>query len=640
MINKFKKFATGLIVTSLLATTLVRCGQKVEEVETTEKYHFTAGEYTAVADGKNGPVEVTVTFDEHSIISVQVGEHSETEGIADAAIERVPQQIVDGQTLAIDGVSGASLIVNAILAGVEDCVAQAGGDVEALKIAGETVETTVEEIEKTVDIVIVGAGAAGLTAGISASELGAEVLIIEKGISSAVSNGANAGGPIAVGTKAQAAEGEDLTMETLFTHMSEFAQSTVNASLLRKALEVSGETVDMLDELGLTVTLRQDAYGVGFRARHKIAEKGIDRTAALEEEIRKNGGELMFETTGENVLVDNNGVVVGLKATKSDGTKVTINAKAVLLATGGYLGSKEKITEKFGEITVNPLGNTLSTGDGINMALEVGGVEDKNFGIVANEFSASNEKAGIWSKDSNQNLRFGIYGGLLVNSEGNRFFNEQIMADEPLSAAEATLREGKYYAIMDEAYYTSVETVGIFETLGSPESWVAGVRNLAEDAPAGAHVKVLTEARAQLDEAIEQGWAYKADTIEELAAYFGLDNLAETVATYNEMAAALQDTEFYKDSAFLTPITEGPFYVFEYEPSAWCTIGGVKVDDSLRVVNSANEPIAGLYAAGMDAGSLFTAPYYDNEGSAFGLSLASGTLAGREIVDYLNTLNK
>lgn len=638
MINQFKKLTAMLLMMVVLTVTLIGCAQKAEE-ETGEQLNFKAGQYTALADGKNGPVEVIVTFDDHSIVSVEVGEHSETEGIADAAIERVPQQIIKGQTLAVDGVSGASLIVNAILAGVEDCVAQAGGDVEALKVATESSsETAAKEIEKTVDVVIVGAGAAGLTAGISASELGADVLIIEKGVSSAVSNGANAGGPIAVGTKAQAAESEDLTMETLYTHMSAFAQSTINDALLRKALEVSGETVDMLDELGLTVTLRQDAYGVGFRARHKIAEKGIDRTGVLEEEVRKNGGEFMFETTGEKVLVDSNGNVVGLEATQSDGTKVKINAKAVLLATGGYLGSKEKITEKFGDITVNPLGNTLSTGDGINMALEVGGVEDKNFGIVANEFSASNEKAGIWSKDSNQNLRFGIYGGLLVNSEGNRFFNEQIMADEPLSAAEATLREGKYYAVLDEAYYTSVETVGIFETLGSPERWVAGVRNLSADAPAGAHVKVLTEARAQLDEAIEQGWAYKADTIEELAEYFGLDNLVETVKTYNEMAAAGKDTQFYKDSVFLTPITEGPFYVFEYEPSAWCTIGGVKVDDSLRVVNSSNQPINGLYAAGMDAGSLFTAPYYDNEGSAFGLSLASGTLAGREIVEYLNTL--
>lgn len=638
MINQFKKLTAMLLMMVVLTVTLIGCAQKAEE-ETGEQLNFKAGQYTALADGKNGPVEVIVTFDDHSIVSVEVGEHSETEGIADAAIERVPQQIIKGQTLAVDGVSGASLIVNAILAGVEDCVAQAGGDVEALKVATESSsETAAKEIEKTVDVVIVGAGAAGLTAGISASELGADVLIIEKGVSSAVSNGANAGGPIAVGTKAQAAESEDLTMETLYTHMSAFAQSTINDALLRKALEVSGETVDMLDELGLTVTLRQDAYGVGFRARHKIAEKGIDRTGVLEEEVRKNGGEFMFETTGEKVLVDSSGNVVGLEATQSDGTKVKINAKAVLLATGGYLGSKEKITEKFGDIKVNPLGNTLSTGDGINMALEVGGVEDKNFGIVANEFSASNEKAGIWSKDSNQNLRFGIYGGLLVNSEGNRFFNEQIMADEPLSAAEATLREGKYYAVLDEAYYTSVETVGIFETLGSPERWVAGVRNLSADAPAGAHVKVLTEARAQLDEAIEQGWAYKADTIEELAEYFGLDNLVETVKTYNEMAAAGKDTQFYKDSVFLTPITEGPFYVFEYEPSAWCTIGGVKVDDSLRVVNSSNQPINGLYAAGMDAGSLFTAPYYDNEGSAFGLSLASGTLAGREIVEYLNTL--
>lgn len=638
MIKRFTRTLAQLMLVAALTLGLTGCGAKQEE---TSKLTFKPGTYTAKKDGKNGPVEVKVVFSEDAIVSVEVGEHSETAGIADQAIERVPQAIVEGQTLEVDGVSGATLIKQAILDGVEDCVIQAGGDVEALKVAVATEDKTNEVEELSCDIVIVGAGAAGLTAGISASELGADVLVIEKGISSAVSNGANAGGPAAVGTKVQAAEGENLTMETLFTHMSGFGNSTINDSLLRKTLSVTGETIDMLSDLGLTVTLRQDAYGVGFRARHYIKEKGLDRTKCLEDEIIANGGKLMFETTGEKVLVNEEGTVVGLEASKADGTKVKINAKAVLLATGGYLGGQEIINEQFGNITINPLGNTLSTGDGINMALEVGGMKDKNWGIVANEFSASNQKAGTWSMDCNQNLRFGIYGGLLVNSEGNRFFNEEIMASEPLSGAEATLRQGKYYAVMDEAYYNSVGTVGIFETLGSPESWIAGARNLSAEAPESkAHVKILTEARNQLDEAIEQGWAYKADTIAELAEYFGLENLEQTVKEYNEMCANGQDTQFYKDATFLTPISEGPFYVFEYEPSAWCTLGGVKVDDSLRVVNADNEPIKGLYAAGVDAGSLFTAPYYDNEGSALGLSLGSGTLAGRNMATYVESLEK
>ena len=605
-----------------------------------KKLSFTAGEYTAVSTGKNGDVKVKVVFDENSIVSVEVLESNETEGISNEAIERTIQTIIDGQTLNVDTVSGASLTTNAIVTAVEDCVKQANGDVEALKNVVKEEKAESKEETYDTDIVIVGGGASGLTAAISASNLGAKVLVIEKGVSLAVSNGANAGGPIATGTKVQEAEGEDLTTEELYKHMSEFAQSTVNDALLRKTLEVTGETIDMLDDLGLSVYLRPDSYGVGFRARHGIKEKGEDRMKFLADKIESNGGTIMLETTGEEVILNDEGVAVGIKATKSDGTKVTINADAVLLATGGYLGGQDIIENKFGNITINPLGNTLSTGDGIKMTLAAGGVEDKNWGIVANEFSASNSKAGTWSVNSNQNLRFGIYGGLLVNGEGNRFFNEEVMASEPLSGAEATLRYGKYYAVMDEAYYNSVCEQGIFKTLGSPEHWVAGVKNLSDSAPESkSHVKVLTEAKNQLQEAIDQGWAYKADTIEELAEKFGLENLVSTVEEYNKYCEAKHDSEFGKDPVFLTAINNGPYYVFEYEPSAWCTLGGVKVDDSLRALNKDNRPIQGLYVAGVDAGSLFTAPYYDNEGSAFGLSLGSGTLAGRNMYIYIKSKN-
>ena len=632
-----KTIAKKLAMLSLVATmslSMVACGNTTDT--STKTASFTPGEYTAKSAGKNGDVEIKVTFDETSITSIEVLSSSETAGLGDTAIERLSKAIIDGQTLAVDAVTGATASSNALLAAVEDCVKQAGGNIEQLKTAKEVAETAKEAEEYTTDIVIVGAGAAGMTAGISASANGAKVMIIEKGTSAAVANGANAGGPIAVGTQIQAAEGEDLTMETLFTHMNEFTNNTINSALLRNTLEVTGETLDMMTDLGMDIYLRQDAYGVGFRARHGIREKGQDRMQFLEDEITKNGGEFLFETAGEKIILDDKGNAVGIEAVKADGTKVIIHADAVLIATGGYLGSEEVIADKFGNITVNPLGNTLSVGDGINMVVEAGGVEDNNWGIVANEFSAANSKAGAWNRDCNQNLRFGIYGGLIVNGNGNRFFNEQIMADEPLSGAQSALREGKYYAVMDDAYYQSVATKGIFETLGSPESWVAGVRNLSAEAPESkSHVKVLTEAPAQLQEAIDQGWAFKADTIEELAAHFGLESLADTVASYNAMCEAGKDTDFFKDAAFLTPVNQGPFYVFEYETSAWCTLGGVKVDEYLRALNKDNEPINGLYVAGIDAGSLFTSTYYDNEGSAFGLSLGSGTLAGRNMASYV-----
>ncbi|MDC7240784.1 MAG: FAD-binding protein, partial [Spirochaetales bacterium] len=451
-----------------------------------------------------------------------------------------------------------------------------------------------------------------------------------KGINAGVSNGANAGGPIAVGTKIQDAEGENLTLETLFTHMSEYGNSTINDSLLKKVLSVTGETIDYFAELGMNIYLRTDNYGVGFRARHGIRDRGVDRATFLTDKIEANGGKIFYETAGESLIQDAEGRVTGINAVKSNGDKIVITAKAVLLATGGYLGSEEKIHDKFGNINIIPLGNTLSTGDGVDMALAAGGREDRNWGIVANEFSAANKNAGAWSFACNENLRFGIYGGLLVNMEGNRFFNEEVMANEPLAGAETTLRQKKYYAVMDSAYYDSVGSIGIFETLGSPMAWKAGYLNLSESAPASrAHAKILSNAADQLAEAVDQGWAYKADSIAELAEYFSLDNLEATVAEYNDMCADGEDTLFYKSDYFMTPVTEGPFYVFEYEPSAWCTLGGIVVDDSLRVTDKDFQPIPGLYAAGLDAGSLYTSPYYDNEGSAFGLALGSGTLAGR-----------
>ena len=104
------------------------------------------------------------------------------------------------------------------------------------------------------------------------------------------------------------------------------------------------------------------------------------------------------------------------------------------------------------------------------------------------------------------------------------------------------------------------------------------------------------------------------------------------------MSAAGVATTFGKNSVFLTKIDQGPYYVFQYQSSAWGTLGGVKVDDKLRVINADFQPIAGLYAAGVDAGSLFSTPYYANEGAAFGMSLGSGSVAGTEIANFIKGL--
>lgn len=589
--------------------------------------NYKEGTYTGTGKGKNGEVKVDVTFTKNKIESVVIqGENGETKGVSDTALERIPGQIVDQQSLAIDAVAGASLTSNAILDAVADAVQQAGGDITVLKTTGKAEKSTAVE-ELTTDVVIVGAGAGGMTGAMEAARSGLKVIVLEKGASVAVSNGAMAGGPVAVGSRIQKEAGETFTVDDVFNRMMDYSSSTVNASLVRQALEISGETIDMFQDLGMEISLREDNFGVGYRPRMKFEKKGLDRMGLLQKDVESHGGQFIFETTGKKVIIEN-GKAVGVEAQKADGTKVIVHAKSVIMATGGYLGNDELMKEHFGGVKVNALGSTLSVGEGMDMVVEAGGMLDSNFGIVANEFSGSNEKSGTWKKDANQALNLGVYGTLLVNREGNRFNNEGLIAKEPLSTGGAvTLREGLYYAVVDQAYIDGLKTKGVYQHIGSPADWIYGKKTLDG--------RKLENLDAGVEQAIAQGWGVKANSLKEAAEAFKLTNLEETVQAYNDMAKKGVDTQFGKDKAFLQPIGKGPYYVFQYQPSAWCTIGGVRVDDHLRALDKDRTPIEGLYVAGVDAGSMYSNPYYDIEGAAFSLALNSGRLAAMNIAKDL-----
>ena len=146
----------------------------------TEDGMFQPGTYTGVGTGRNGDITVEVVFDANSIVSVTVTDHTETDGIADPALERIPAEIVEYQSLAVDTVSSATLTSEGILQAVEDCVTQAGGDVEALKQPIKTGEVEKTEETRTADVVVAGSGISGLTAAIAAAEAGADVVVIEK----------------------------------------------------------------------------------------------------------------------------------------------------------------------------------------------------------------------------------------------------------------------------------------------------------------------------------------------------------------------------------------------------------------------------------------------------------------------------
>ena len=488
------------------------------------------------------------------------------------------------------------------------------------------------------EAVVVGCGAAGIHAALTLAAAGKKTVLLEKGGSCGVSNGCMAGGPALAETRVQEAEGAVVSAKELYEFEYKFSRGTVNASLLRKCTDQGERVVSNFMDNGVNMGLRIDAYGVGFRARHNFQNtegtqvSGANRFQPLVDKFVADGG--VFEVNSEAVqLVKDGDAVTGVIVKNSEtGNIIQYNAKAVLIATGGYAGNAERLKKIYGDIEIWPLCNVLSTGQGFDMAIEAGGIPDRNWALCCNEFGGANHKIpdrpGPAMAFASQAQKFAIYGGLIVNINGDRFMNEQYLTDRPLAlGGEMSLREGRYYAVVDQAMFDACRDVGVLEYYGNPSDWYVG--------QVGLQGVVLGDLDAAAAAAVEQGWAAEG-TLAECAEAFGLTNLEATVAAYNALCEAGEDSQFYKSSYLLKALTGDKFYVFEYEPSIWSTFGGVKTDDYCRVVNAAQEPIPGLYVAGVDNGSLYCSPYYENEGASLGVAYTSGIVAADCMIEYLN----
>ncbi len=501
--------------------------------------------------------------------------------------------------------------------------------------------------DSTVDCeaVVVGAGAAGLMAAMELAAAGKKTYLLEKGFTVAVSNGSQAGGPALAETRVQAAEDATVSVETLYECEYGFSRGTVNGSLLRKCTEQGDRVVGNFMDNGVNMGLRIDSYGMGFRARHNFANlegtqlRGLDRFGPLIEKFEADGG--VLETNREALqLVKEGDAVTGVLAKNNeDKSIIQYNAKAVLIATGGYAGNDERLRQIFGDLSVWPLCNTLSTGQGFDMVLEAGGIADRNWALCCNEFGGANHKipdiVGGAMRSASPALEPALYGGLIVNRNGDRFMNEQYLSDRPLAlGGEMALREGLYYAVLDQEMMDAVSTVGIRGYYGDPEEWYVGSHGSVFFK--GGQNVVRDDLPGAVDAAVEQGWAAKG-TLAECAAVFGMKNLEATVEAYNALCEAGEDTQYYKAPYLLHKLSGDTYYVFEYEPSIWSTFGGVKTDDYCRALAKDQSVIPGLYVAGVDNGSLYCSPYYENEGASLGIAYTSGIVAADCMLEYLNS---
>lgn len=528
---------------------------------------LTDGEYQAAAQGNNGDVNVTVTIADGKIAAVEVGEHAETAGICEAPIESIPQAIVDGQTLAVDVVSGATNTSNAILAAVASCIEQAGGDPAAYQTAAAEASDEVQTIEA--DVVVVGGGMAGVAAALGAVENGANVVVLEKqGVLGG--SAALAGGNFAVaGTQYETDAGFDNSIDAAIERLKVRAEADAKQSgypdydKLRFVLEGAADNIAWLEENGMVFGDIMEPGTELARLRTRIPDStnnGAAMIAKLIETAESKGVTFMTDCAANALLLED-GKVAGVTA--KDGA-VTVHAPTVVLACGGF-GHNQEMMEEYipeyaGATCTSAAGNT---GDGFVMAEQVNAAFYDNPWVIAAGPVLSSELTAACDTSA-----VAYTAGLSIDAQGERLVNET----------------AQYSVVSNAVAWNGGEALFLYD---SSDEAVASV----------------------METAVTLGEAFKGETIEELATAAGIDpqTLVATVERFNGYAAAGVDEELGKAAASMTALENGPFYAVKFYPSYMGTIAGVVTNDDAQVINTDGEVIEGLYAAG----EMSNRPYYN-----------------------------
>lgn len=582
---------------------------------------YTAGVYTAQANGNNGPVTVEVEVSDAEILSVKVTEHAETAGLSDTPIERIPAKIVEGQTLAVDTVSGATNTSNAILKAAEDALTQAGADIEALKAVQEKDETAGETAERHVQALVIGAGGSGLAAAITLQEQGIETLVVDKM--------ANAGGATALTgalinggcSKQQAERGVTDDVQTMFMDAMVYGSFQNDARMTWLMVNNTGDSVDWL----------HDTVGVEFEeAINHFPEHTNDRafypkgkqpgylTGTMEQHYLSNGGELLLETRAQHLLTED-GRVIGASCSTADGT-LNIYADVTLLATGGYGASVAlRPADQMGTLFY---GASASTGDGIIMAEEVGAMTHYM----------------QYLKSYPQGIEKPLDGGN-ITADGTTFRGNAYIS--PLASQAVTLNDGAIYVNVEgeRCMNENMDFVSIKKVTQKQTDMTV---YLVMDQKGYDNWMGMMEVSAGLTPEIVAPWLdaddgkpvfRKGATVEEAAAKAGIDaeKLSATVAHFNEMVASGKDDDFGRAEMSVGLDSDGPIYIVEQRLRMATSLGGLKTSTSFEVYDENEQVIDGLYACGEVIGGVHGDESMPSNCVAW--AVTSGRLAAKAAAD-------
>ncbi|KPU42331.1 urocanate reductase precursor [Oxobacter pfennigii] len=598
--KKVQRYLALLLAALMVISFTGGCGNK-QDVKTDAPESsalFKPGTYTGEGEGIHGNIQVEVTVDENKITAVKIIKHDETPGVSDAAIKKIPEDIVKYQSIAIDTVAGATVSSNGIIAAVTQALQKSGADITKLQKKPDKDDVASgEAIEKEADVVIIGGGGAGLSAAVSAHQNGAKkILVLEKmpkvGGNTIISGAAYN----AVDPKRQKAQGIEDSVEKHYTQTYEGGDKLGKPELVRTLVENAYPGIEWLESMGMKF---QDevftVLGALWPRSHKPVDPlGTGYIKTYMEYIEKNSGsiEIMLDTKATEIIMEN-GRAVGVKATGIDGEVVARANNGVIIATGGF-GANVEMRDKYNKIwpsltNIKTTNHPGATGDGYIMAEKVGanliGMEQIQLLPMGDPETGS----------LSGNIEQGVENRIFVNKDGNRFVDEGARRDV-MTKALFEQRDAYMWVILDKHSYPTGDTKNNFNET--------------------------------IDELVNKGRAYKADTLEELAKEISVnpENLVKAVEEFNKNVETKSADEFgrtlYKDK-----IDTAPFYAGARVPTVHHTMGGIEINTNGQVLDKSGNIIPGLYAAGETTGGIHGANRLG--GNALVDTVVFGRIAGK-----------
>lgn len=598
--KKLHRLLTLLLCLTLVLTMSVGCSKDTigDDEDSLTETGFNPGKYEGEAAGYGGPIKVEVELDEEKIVEVKVLEHNETIRISNPALERIPKDIVEHQSIELDAVSGATFTSFGILSAVKDAVEKSGSDIALIKKEVVKPEVTKEDEEKTAEVIIIGGGGAGLSAAVTAYENGANSVIVVEKMPALGGNTMRAGGAYnAVNSEKQKAQGIEDSVEKHFQQTYEGGHKVADKALVDVLVKGAMDGVTWLEGYGLEWNEKIGSVigSMWERSNQTVAPLGTGYIDVLEKAAKDKGCEVLLETKGTELIVED-GRVVGIKAESPDKNYILKAEKGVIIATGGYAANSEMVREYLsdGVYTKENLPENIpstnspgSLGDGIIMAEKIGAE------VIDMEHVQLLPMPGD---------RFGpsinVEHSFFINKEGNRYVKEDGGRDE-ICLATFAQPDGQYYMINDSKII--------------PENR-------------------LTLSGESLDILIDKGIVVEADSLEELAEAIGVpaENLKATCEKFNTYVENKKDPEFDRE-VWGEKIDEAPFYATLRYPALHHTMGGLKINTKAQVLNADGQLIPGLYAAGEVTGGIHGANRLG--GNAIADIIVFGRIAGKSVME-------